>query len=90
MKRYYFTWYNYIAQEEQTDFVLANSETEAKQIAVLIMKYFAGNSYDQDSIENFGEVSDDYYYTMDEMKRRYAKSNKEFVLPEIKEEEEDD
>lgn len=92
MKRYYFTWYNYISQQEQTDFVLAENKKQAKQIAVLIMQFFAGNRRTVEDIDTIDEVKDAYYYTMDELKERYEKFGKEFILPEIEldEDEEDD
>lgn len=92
MKRYYFTWYNYISQQEQTDFVLAENKKQAKQMAVLIMQFFAGNRRTVEDIDTIDEVKDAYYYTMDELKERYEKFGKEFILPEIEldEDEEDD
>lgn len=90
MKKYYFTWYNHIAQSEQTDFVLAENITQAKQMAVLIMKFFGGNRYSIDDIEVIDELDDDYFYTMDELKQRYERCNKEFILPEIEEDEDDE
>ena len=90
MKRYYFTWYNHIAQQDQTDFVIAENETQARQMAILIMRLFAGSMYDEDAIETLNEMSDGYYYTMDELKKRYEKCGKEFILPEIKDYEDDE
>jgi hypothetical protein len=88
-KKYYFTWYNYIAQSEQTNFILAENETEAKQIAVLTMKFFAGDKYTIDNIDTIGELNDNYFYTIKDIEEKYKICNKEFILPEIKEEDED-
>ena len=82
-KKYYFIWYNYMAQSEQADFVLAENETEATQIAVLIMKFFAGDRFTEDDIITLIELNDDYFYTMDKIKERYSKCNKEFIIPEV-------
>lgn len=88
MKKYYFNWYNYVAQQDQVDFVLAENETQAKQMAVLIMQFFAGSRYTESDINNIDELSDNYFYTMEELKERYEKRGKEFILPKIKEEDE--
>ena len=89
-KKYYFNWYNYIAQQDQVDFVMAENLTEAKQMAVLIMQFFAGSRYTINDINSIDELTDSYFYTMDDIKERYEKSGKEFILPEIKDEDEDD
>lgn len=89
MKKYYFSWYNHIAQQYQTDFILAENITQAAQIAVMIMKISAGDMYSEDHIECLDEINDDYFYNIDYMKERYKKCNKEFILPEIEEYRED-
>ena len=89
MKKYYFTWYNYVTQTNQTDFVLAKDEKEAKQMAVLIMQLFGGSFYKEKHIDILDEVNDNYYYTMDKIKEKYEKWGKEFIPPEIKDDEED-
>lgn len=83
MKKYYFIWYNYLAQSEQADFVLAENETEATQIAILIMKFFAGDRFTEDDIITLFELKDDYFYTMDTIKERYDKCGREFIIPEV-------
>lgn len=90
MKKYYFNWYNYIAQQDQVDFVMAENITQAKQMAVLIMQFFAGNRYTVNDINSIDELTDSYFYTMNDIKERYEKRGKEFKLPEIKEDEDDE
>lgn len=91
MKKYYFTWYNYVAQQEQTDFILAKNKKEARQIAIFIMKFFGGNRYTNEDIEVLDEINDNYFYTLEEMKERYKKCNKELPLIEdIEDDEEED
>ena len=84
MRKYYFAWFNYHAQREQVDFVLAENIDEARQIAINIMKYFGGNGYNNYDIEVIDEVSDDYYFNIDRIKKMYEKDGREFILPEIK------
>lgn len=53
------------------------------------MKFFAGDKYTIDDINNIGELNDNYFYTIKDIEERYKSCNKEFILPEIKEEDED-
>ena len=89
MKRYYFTWYNCITQSERAEFILAENEIEAKQIAVLIMKMYGGDKYTVDDIEDIDELNDIYFYTIKDIEKLYKIYHKKFKLPEIKGSEED-
>lgn len=87
-KKYYFSWYNHLAQTQQINFIKAKDITEAKQIAILIMQVYGGSyNYDNTDIYCIYELDEDQYYTMNEMKEIYDNRGKEFVLPEIKEDE---
>ena len=90
MKRYYFTWYNHVAQATITEFILAEDETQAKQMAVLIMKLYGGDLYNINDIENINELNDNYFFTMERLEEKCKVFKKEFVLPEIEEDEDDD
>ena len=90
MKRYYFSWYNYVAQSQVTDFIIAENITEAKQIAVLIMQFYGGSRYSVEDIDHIDELEDKYFYKMETIKDMYDKTNKKFKLPEIKIDEDDE
>ena len=92
MKKYYFSWYNYVAQSQSTDFIIAENITEAKQIAVLIMQFYGGSRYSVEDIDCIDELKDVFFYKMETMKDKYDKTNRNFKLPEIKidEDEEDE
>lgn len=89
MKKYYFIWYNHIAQQEVTDFIIAENELQAKQMAVLIMKLYGGDLYGINDIETINELNDNYFFTMERLEEKCKVFKKEFVLPEIENEEDD-
>lgn len=90
MKKYYFTWYNRIAQETQTDFVEAENEMDAKQVAVLIMKFFGGDVYGQYDIETLNEYTERYFYTFNDIITKYRRCGKTVEIPVIREDDENE
>ena len=83
MKKYYFTWFNNITQKYHTNFISAIDETEAKQIAVLIMRFVCGKAYTVYSIIEMEEVTDALFRDMDYVKNLYHEFGYEFDLPDI-------
>ena len=71
------TYYNYIAQENQVLRVEANDSSEAKNIMLATMRFYAGNHYDYDDIESFGEVSEEFYISKEYILGKYKKSKRE-------------
>jgi len=90
MNNYCFSWYNPIAQAEQVDFIHAKDMHEAKQIAVMVMRFFGGKKFEQDDIDSIIEVDERYYYTLDNIINRYKRAGKEVEIPIITDDEEDD
>jgi len=89
-KKYCFTYYNYIACEDQMEFILANNLHQAKQLAVLYMRLRCGNSYNVNNISSIEELNDSYFYSLGDIKAKYDSLGKEFIMPEIIEDEEDE
>lgn len=71
MKHFYAVWYNYIAQQNQVEFIVAENEEEAKKTMLLIMRFFAGNRYDEGDIETLDEISDSYFVSREEILSKY-------------------
>lgn len=82
-QKYYFTFYNYIAQEQQMGFVIASSMYQAKQLAVLYMRFYCGENYNEDNIDNIDKLDDSYFYSLGDIKAKYERCGKEFVMPDI-------
>ena len=74
MKNYEGTWYNCLSQEDSILKLRANNIEEAYIIAVLVMRFYAGNHYGPEDI-NLSEVYDDYY-SLEEITNRYSKFNR--------------
>ena len=76
MKHFYAVWYNYIAQQNQVEFIVAENEEEVKKTMVLIMRFFGGDSYDEDDIETIDEICDSYFVSRDEILSKYKALSK--------------
>lgn len=82
-KKYCFTYYNYIACEDQMEFILANDLHQAKQLAVLYMRLRCGNSYNVNNISSIEELDDSYFYSLGDIKAKYESLGKQFEMPDI-------
>ena len=82
-EKYYFTFYNYIAQEQQMGFVIASSMYQAKQLAILYMRFYCGKDYNEDNIDNINRLDDSYFYSLGDIKAKYERRGKEFIMPDI-------
>ena len=76
MKKYYFMWYNCILGKERINFISAKNKAEAKQIAILIMKFIVGDYYKNKDLHELKEINDnDIFTTMDMIKEKYEMLN---------------
>lgn len=85
-KKYYFIWYNVATSGMTVDFVSAKNETEAKQVAVLLTKFYTNNksSYTTENIK-IAEFSDDYFYDMERVQEKIKVWSKRGFCPDLKE-----
>ena len=74
--------------------ITAKDMIEAKQVSMLYARLQDnGMIYNENGIyvEKISNItSDDYFYTIENMREIYEKSGKEFILPEIEENEDDE
>ena len=85
-KRYIASYYNYIAQEQQTLFIKASNRLEATSTALMLM----GDRYGIDNIDSLTEYEEEYFYTYEEAFDRFKKFyGKDPALPEAKWDEEE-
>lgn len=77
MIRYQLIWYNYIAQEDQVDYILAKDENDAKEIAILWIKLWVGHDYSfaESSISSLSEFSESYDITRESVMEYYKQRN---------------
>lgn len=83
MKHWYASYYNHIAQETQTHFIKAKDEADAKRIMLALMKLYGGDSYDLSSIETINELSEDYFYDLESITKKYEHFDKLDYLNKI-------
>lgn len=88
-KKYCFTFYNYLSCSDETGFVVASDMHQAKQLAVLFMRFRCGDKYDADDISCIYELNDSYFYSLGDIKAKYEALGKQFEMPEIIEEEDE-
>ena len=85
MKRFVASWYNYIAQETQTEYIEAENEYEARQTMILYMdNQHPHHKHNNDSIECIYE--DGYIESInfkDEMAKRKANPRLADVEPDF-------
>ena len=75
MKRYCASFYNYLSQGQQTIFILAENEIQAKETAILYMLNYCGDDYTGDDIDSLIEMDDNYFVTYDQQKARYKQTH---------------
>lgn len=61
MKRFQLIWYNYVAQEECVDYILAKDENDAREIAYMWIRRWVGHD------DNFAESAIESLYEYDEI-----------------------
>lgn len=54
------------------------------------MRLRCGNSYNVNDISSIEELNDSYFYSLGDIKAKYERLGKEFALPEIIEEEDEE
>lgn len=88
-KKYCFTFYNYLSCSDETGFIIASDMHQAKQLAVLYMRFRCGEKYDVDNISCIDELNDGYFYSLGDIKAKYESLGRQFKMPEIIEEEDE-
>lgn len=71
--RYQLIWYNYIAQETRVDYIIAEDEDDANEIAIMHMAMYVGKDKAEDALESLSECDKFYDITRQSVEAYWKK-----------------